>query len=198
MSKAYNLFIKEYNSTGREKLDGYSPINADQLSTTEKEDIILKLEKELPSFYGAIPELIKLNKKSALTKLSAIVNESSKESLSQKYEFFYWLWHITKEEKYALNFIDCRKYIKNELNIGSFYSYATRFINSSAIKKMFFNAIFEEDNETGISVSANYILSEHGVTREKNKEKYTKLWTTLYEGSRKEKEKILKSLRSED
>lgn len=193
MSIAFERFIKEYNAKSTEKLDGYSLENLKGLLPSERSQVIDVLRLEASSFFQAIEALAFLDEKVALATLLDLEENGSPEWKERAYPVHFWLWKLTFEETYAEKFVACRENL-SESSVVPFYVLASSGVNSPTLEKLLRNGILNEPDKTAVSVSAKAIIERYGVTKEKNKSRYTELWLTLYEGSITEKQAVLDSL----
>ncbi len=194
MTKAFDLFMKEYRSTGREKLDGYS-LSFSEMTESEREEAKRLLRHEMHEFYGAIEPLVVLDKEVALAELK--VEEKSLEENDKKgmYKVYYWIFKIAGDRDYALKFCNCRKYL-TRYDISPYYSYASQISYSSDIEGMLRASIFTESDETGLSTAARTLLNKYGYSRDipERKDQYLTMWRTLTEGDAEQKRAVLDSL----
>lgn len=191
MSEAYDLFIKEFNSTAREKLDGYSLENLNHLSSTERREVLTKLTSELPLHSEAIKPLAYLDPDLTVELLKQLLTNLPQEKLRRSYDVYFWLWSLTKEDGYLTSLVECRRHI-SDYDIIAFFSIIKIAVNSSIIYNFFKNSITSETNTTAISVVAEALLEENGIPYSgETKEQHKKIWKVLKDGNKEEKVKIL-------
>ena len=185
--------MSEYNSNGRQKLDGYSLANLRSLTTEESEEAAKLLEAEAETFGGAIEALVYLNPELAFYRLKNIEKKLDQARLSRAYQLYYWLWKTGGGESYVKKYCNCNELVLPSQSVP-FFSLAKEIKGSKTVFSMMQHQIVQPSDETITSIAADYILEESNIKKNDNKEEYLKKWKILYDGDLKEKNELLYSL----
>lgn len=194
MTEGYKIFERQYYAMGREKLDGYTLSNLDDITHEEKADVLQKLASEVADFYGAVEPLFYLDPLFAVDVLEKIISTQSIDQSRKSYPIFFALWDITKNEEYLNKFIECRNNISNVSKLD-FYSLAASKIEVKDIYEMVVFAIYDEVDDMARGVAAKAILNKYNIPFDGvTKEDHRRYWEILKSGSDKDKAELLDKL----
>lgn len=103
-SNEYQKFIKEYNSSGRAKGDGYSLTSLLRLEGEERRSAAQLLLEESKSFLPALEALVRIEPAVATKFLEDLL--SSEESMDVDFTYWYWSWKFAPDACKARKIVD--------------------------------------------------------------------------------------------
>lgn len=169
MTDTYNNFLKQYNSKGSQKADGYSESHFEGMTVDEKKEAFDLLKTELIA-PGVADWLFYLDPIQAEMVLLAYINKDAKNK-SGIHRVFYQLYIKTTENKYQNSLID--NYIQY---LDWEKDEAIWLINGSKPEKniasaFYKNVIMTEKNKDALSSAADFFLRLNGLPCKAKEEK---------------------------
>lgn len=161
----YENFIKEYESTAKEKVDGYTLSNFDRMNNKEKEDAFLLLSEELNKSSVAVDPLVYLNQEDAYPLL---INkyENDKKNGHINYHIAAILYRCSENEVYVNDFISCYPNI-SDLEMNPYLNDAAK-IKKDDIDNLLVTVINSRHKQY-IRRQASIFLLERFLTTEQNR-----------------------------
>jgi len=195
MSDEFEIFLKEYNSIGSDKLKGYSIENLMKMSPRDKLEAAKLLRDDVLKNLNGVEALSFLDVSLAISALHELEEKSSAEKNMYIYEVYYWLWILDNKEVYADKF--CKSFTELPVNRRRiFYSMAKKMINSPAVDRFIKSSIFFEADKGCVGTAATAILNKHGLSSEDSstKDKFIASWRVLTNGATEQKKSVLAQL----
>lgn len=131
-SQYFKKFLNEYNSNSKEKMDGYTLSNFDNMESHEKSKAYSMLSDEFKTSSVATEALIHLNKQSAY-ELIKTKYELNKIQGHINYYLAAKLWQHENDLKYVEDFISCLEKI-SDIELISYLNDATEIPLEEQIK----------------------------------------------------------------
>lgn len=195
----FSKFLQEHHAHGRDKLDGYTLTNFDELSLDERIQAIALLKNEVIENGRGIEALAYLDNAVAVDALETVIKTWSQERISKAFFIFYWLYKLTNQEVFAGKFCECRQHLNSENfhdDVLGFYVYAGRISSAQPVNELLRAAVFTETERLPLGVAVKALLENHGLHFENpaTKSEYLSKRKFLMDGTENEKQSVLQQL----
>ena len=155
-SISFESFLKEYNSTGKSKLDGYSIELLKNLTDNEKQKVIQMLSAEAPSLGAAIDALATLDKDYTLELLLGLTKNKTTKSEQDLHKYL-WIWRLEKNEVNAEKYFSCIN-TNNDLTVTKVLSSINEFPNHSCVINFLRKIILNHEEKINIGMASSELI----------------------------------------
>jgi len=160
----FTAFEREFYSTGRDKIDGYTFSNFDAMTPTEKSKAVDMLAGELPSFFPAADALAYLDADRCEAEIRKTLSAKTPVERGRAFHLYFVLWQITGEEAPIDHLLEIGR---NDLvDATALLSDIAQVPSYPKVLEFLYDLVMQHPSERAVEQAASQLIDRYDVLEE--------------------------------
>lgn len=160
-TRGFLAFEKEFFATGREKIDGYTFANFDNMTPVEKYQAADMLSGELPSFFAAANALAYLDPTRCENEIRKALSAKTLIERNRAFHLYFVLWQITGEETIVDQLVAIGR--SDQVDLTAFLSYIGMLPSVEKVLTLIEELIKHHPSDRAVEQAAGQLIDRYDV-----------------------------------